>query len=80
MIVEILFILHVANGIHIIIQVYLHEFIVLKHINCIIDNYSSYEDNESIYNEYVELRKLIVEWIIECDKKHHLFNKIFLYK
>ena len=32
---------------------------VLKHINCIIDNYSSYEDNESIYNEYVELRKLI---------------------
>ena len=36
---------------------------VLKHINCIIDNYSSYEDNESIYNKYVELRKLIVEWI-----------------
>ena len=42
---------------------------VLKHINCIIDNYSSYEDNESIYNEYVELRKLIVEWVIECNIK-----------
>ena len=42
---------------------------ILKHINCIIDIYSSYEDNESIYNEYVELLKLIVEWIIECDIK-----------
>ena len=42
---------------------------VLKHINCIIDNYSSYEDNESIYNEYVELRKLIVERVIECNIK-----------
>ena len=41
----------------------------LKHINCIIDNYSSYEDNECIYNEYVELRKLIVEWLIECNIK-----------
>ena len=47
---------------------------VLKHINCIIDNYSSYEDNESIYNEYVELRKLIVEWIIECDIKTSSFQ------
>ena len=42
---------------------------VLKHINCIIDNYSSYEDNECIYNEYVELRKLIIEWLIECNIK-----------
>ena len=42
---------------------------VLKHINCIIDNYYSYEDNESIYNEYVELRKLFVEWVIECNIK-----------
>ena len=47
---------------------------VLKHINCIIDNFSSYEDNESIYNEYVELRKLIVEWIIECDIKTSSFQ------
>ena len=47
---------------------------VLKHINCIIDNYSSYEVNESIYNEYVELRKLIVEWIIECDIKTSSFQ------
>ena len=47
---------------------------VLKHINCIIDNYSSYEDNESIYNEYVELRKLIVEWVIECDIKTSSFQ------
>ena len=46
----------------------------LKHINCIIDNYSSYEDNERIYNEYVELRKLIVEWIIECDIKTSSFQ------
>ena len=42
---------------------------VLKHINCIIDNYSSYEDNECIYNEYVELRKLIIEWLVECNIK-----------
>ena len=47
---------------------------VLRHINCIIDNYSSYEDNESIYNEYVELRKLIVEWITECDIKTSSFQ------
>ena len=47
---------------------------VLKHINCIIDKYSSFEDNESIYNEYVELRKLIVEWIIECNIKTSSFQ------
>ena len=47
---------------------------VLKHINCIIHNYSSYEDNESIYNEYVELRKLIVEWITECNIKTSSFQ------
>ena len=47
---------------------------VLKHINCILNNYSSYEDNESIYNEYVELRKLIVEWVIECDIKTSSFQ------
>ena len=29
---------------------------ILKQINCIIDNFSSYEDDESFYNEYVELR------------------------
>ena len=40
---------------------------VLKHINCIIDNYSAYEDNECIYNEYVELRKLIIEWLVEVE-------------
>ena len=47
---------------------------VLKHINCIIDNYSSYEDIESIYNEYVELRKLVVEWVIECNIKTSSFQ------
>ena len=47
---------------------------VLKHINCIIDKYFSFEDNESIYNEYVELRKLIVEWVIECDIKTSYFQ------
>ena len=39
---------------------------VLKQINCIIDNYSCYEDDESIYKEYEEFRKLIVDWLIEC--------------
>ena len=44
-------------------------FNVLKQINCIIDNYSSYEDDDSFYNEYVELRNLIVDWVIECNTK-----------
>ena len=42
---------------------------VLKQITCIIDNYSSYEDDESLCNEYLELRKLIVDWLIECNTK-----------
>ena len=36
-------------------------FNVLKQINCIKDNYSSYEDDDSFYNEYVELRKLFID-------------------
>ena len=48
---------------------------VLKHINCIKDNFSSYEDDESFYNEYVELRKLIVNWLIECNTKPEVNNQ-----
>ena len=44
-------------------------FNVLKQINCLIDNFSSYEDDESFYNEYVELRKIIIDWVIECNTK-----------
>ena len=50
-------------------------FNVLKHINCIIDNYSSYEDDDSFYNEYVELRKLIIDWLIECNTKAEVDNQ-----
>ena len=48
---------------------------VLKQINCIIDNYSSYEDDEELYNEYVELRKLIIDWLIECNTKPEANNQ-----
>ena len=34
---------------------------VLKHINCIIDIFSSFEDDESIYIEYVE----IIRWLVD---------------
>ena len=44
-------------------------FKVLKQINFIIDKYSSYKDDYSFYNEYVELRKFIVVWVIECNTK-----------
>ena len=61
--------------------------IILKQINCIIDNFSSYEDDESFYNEYVELRRLIIDWVVECDKKAEVDDqeicismKIELYK
>ena len=47
---------------------------VLKQINCILDKYSSYEDDESIYNEYVELRKLIVDSLIEGNTKPEVTN------
>ena len=42
---------------------------ILKQINCIVDNFSSYEDDESFYNEYVEMRRLIIDWVVECDKE-----------
>ena len=48
---------------------------VLKQINCIIDKSSSYKDDESIYNEYVELRKLIVDWLIECGTEPEVDNQ-----
>ena len=44
-------------------------------MNCIIDNYSNYKDNESIYNEYVELRKLIIDWLIECNTEPEVHSK-----
>ena len=50
-------------------------FNVLKQINCIIDNYSSYEDDDSFYNEYVEIRKLIIDWVIECNTKAEVNNR-----
>ena len=50
-------------------------FNVLKQINCIIDNYSSSEDDDCFYNEYVELRKLIVDWVIECNTKAEVDNQ-----
>ena len=48
---------------------------ILKHINCIMDNYYSYEDNESFYNDYVELRKLITNWVIEYNRKSEVNNQ-----
>ena len=42
---------------------------VLEQINCIIDNYSTYEDDDSFHNEYVELRKLIIDWVIVYNTK-----------
>ena len=48
---------------------------ILKQINCIIDNYSSYEDDESIYNEYIKLRRLIIDWLIECNTKAEVDNQ-----
>ena len=47
---------------------------VLKHINCILDNYSSYEDNESLYIEYVELRRLMVNSLVQCNTKAEVDN------
>ena len=55
---------------------------VLKQINCITDSYSFFEDDDSFYNEYVELRKLIVDWGIECNTKAEVDNQekiVFLY-
>ena len=37
---------------------------ILKQINCLIDNYHSHEDDGSFYNEYMELPKLIIDWMI----------------
>ena len=48
---------------------------ILKQINCIIDNYSSYEGDENFYNEYVELRKLIIDWVIDCNTKTEVDNQ-----
>ena len=48
---------------------------ILTQINCIIDNFLSYDDDKSFYNEYVELRKLIIDWVVECDKKAEVGNQ-----
>ena len=47
---------------------------VLKYIICIIDNYPCYEYHESLYNEYLELPKLIVIWLIERNIKPEIDN------
>ena len=47
---------------------------VLKHIICIIDNYPCYEDHEILYNEYSELRKILVNWLIERNIKPKIVN------
>ena len=33
------------------------------------ENYSFYEVDEDLYNEHIELRKFIVDWLIECNNK-----------
>ena len=43
----------------------------LKQINCIIHNFFSYEDDESFYNEYMDLRKLLIAWIVELDNQEN---------
>ena len=48
---------------------------ILKQINCIVDNYSSHEGDENIFNEYVEMRKLIVDWLIECNTEPEVNNQ-----
>ena len=48
---------------------------ILKQIKCIIDNFFSYEDDESFYNEYIELRKLLICWVVEYDKKAEVDNQ-----
>ena len=48
---------------------------ILKQKNCIKDNYSSYEDDESFYIEYIELRRLIIDWLIECNIKAEVDNQ-----
>ena len=42
---------------------------ILNQINCIIDNCSRYEDGESFYNEHIELRRLIIDYLIESNTK-----------
>ena len=48
---------------------------ILKQIKFIIDNYSSYEDDENIYNEYIELRRLIIDWLIVCNTRGEVDNQ-----
>ena len=48
---------------------------ILKQINCVRDNYSSDEDDEGIYNECMELRRLIIDWLIECNTKAKVDNQ-----
>ena len=38
---------------------------VLNHKTCIIDNYYTYENEESVRNEYIVLRKLIIDCLTE---------------
>ena len=48
---------------------------VLEQINSIINNYSSYKDDDSFCNEYLELWKLITDWMIEYDTKAEIDNQ-----
>ena len=48
---------------------------VLEQINSIINNYSTYKDDHSFCNEYLELRKLIIDWRIEYNTKAEIDNQ-----
>ena len=48
---------------------------VLEQINSIINKYSTYKDDDSFCNGYLELRKLIIDWMIEYHMKAEIDNQ-----
>ena len=52
---------------------------VLEQIKSIINNNSTYKDDDSFCNEYLELRKLIIAWMIENNTKAEIDNEYRVY-
>ena len=48
---------------------------VLEQINTIIHIYSTYKDDDRFCNEYLEMRKLIIDWVIEYNTKAEIDNQ-----
>ena len=63
MIVEIHFILHVANGFHITIQVYLHEFIYIKNAG-MLKNFCSSPAIPLVHRRTIHPRNVLYIWTL----------------